>query len=87
MLSNHNVHKINRQIENELRIVGSIITSDEDKTAALDRIIKLKALLTPQPSREDILAELAEALVEARRNPTPTFADTLVSEILNAIRR
>jgi len=87
MLSDQNVRRINNQIADELRTVDSICSSDQEKIAAIDRIAKLKSLLTPQPSRSDILAELAEALVEAQRNPKPTFADHLVSDILSALRR
>lgn len=86
MLSNDNIRNINRQIENELRDVNSIRLSDEEKSAALDRIIKLKSLLTTQPSREEILAELADALAEAQRNPPPTFADNLMTDIVGLLR-
>lgn len=66
MLSNSAIHSINRQIERELRELNSILTSDEEKVAIIDRIAKLKELLNPHPSREDILAELAAALVDAQ---------------------
>jgi hypothetical protein len=64
MLSDHNVRKINDQIANELNTVDSWTASDDEKTAALDRIAKLKALLMPQPSREQILSELADAIAD-----------------------
>lgn len=87
MLSNDNIREINRSIERELRNVSSIATSDEEKVAALDRIAKLKALLYPQPTREELLAELATALVEAQRNPPPTLADTIFENVAAVFRR
>lgn len=87
MLSDDNIRKINDQIESEVRDLGSFMTDDEDKPAILDRITKLKALLSPQPTRSDILAELAAALTEAQRNPPPTFADNLIDQIVASFRR
>jgi septal ring factor EnvC (AmiA/AmiB activator) len=87
MLSSTNVRKINDQIERELRDVNSIVTSNEDKIAALDRIARLKALLNPQPSRSDILSELASAFVEAQRTPPPTPADNFANALADIFRR
>lgn len=87
MLSNDNIREINRAIESELREVTFIGTSDEEKDAALARIAKLKALLYPQPTREELLAELATALVEAQRNPPHTLADTLFENLAAVFRR
>jgi len=87
MLNDNNIREINNQINRELRNVNSICKSPDEKLQALDRIAKLKALLTPQPSREEILSELAAALVEAQRNPPATFADNLINDIVGHFRR
>lgn len=88
MLSNEVARKINRQIENEMRDLNSTFTSNEDKLAIIDRISKLKQLLEPQPSRSDILDELATAIVEAQRKPKTTNpAHDLVAELFAAFRR
>lgn len=82
MLSDRNVRKINDQIANELRTVGGAFTSAVDKAAALDRIAKLQALLTPQPSREDILTELAAAIVDETKKPHQPSPTALAIETL-----
>lgn len=81
MLSDRNVRDINSAITSELRNVDSMFTSNEDKMAALERISKLKSLLSPQPTRQEIIAELATALKEA--SPTTSHAQRLV-EIISA---
>jgi hypothetical protein len=71
MLTNATIRQINHQIQDELRIVArpSFMTSDEEKSAALDRVAKLRNILEPEkaetPSRKAILQELADALVNA----------------------
>lgn len=67
MLSQENVKKINDLIESELRTVDRAFTDHEEKLEALERIAKLKALLSPQPSTEEIVEMLATAL--ASKNP------------------
>lgn len=68
MLSDNNIRRINEQIARELRNVNSITTNNSEKMAALERVAKLKELLedTKQPSRGDILSELADALTKPR---------------------
>lgn len=83
MFSSDNVREINRQIDRELREVR-MSDDHNEKLAAIDRIAKLKALLSPQPSREEILAEVADAL--AHHVPA-TPAPTQPSPILELIRR
>lgn len=91
MLSDSNIRKINDQIKKELDTVDSWVSDADDKAAALKRITKLNALLNPQPSREEILKELADAIVNAdrTRNPhaQPTSASDLVSELVTMFRR
>jgi hypothetical protein len=86
MLSQTTVNKINDQIRRELHTVNSSFSSHEDKMEALERIAKLKELLNPQPSRQDILRELAIALTD-RQTPTPHSASDLVTEIFATFRR
>jgi hypothetical protein len=85
MLDANTVRKLNRQIEDELRTVDSALSSHQDKMEALERITKLKELLTPQPNRKDILRELATALQE--KNQTPSLHANAVSELLSFLNR
>lgn len=48
MLSNHIVRKIEDQIARELRTADSICSDPDEKMEALDRIVKLKAILNPE---------------------------------------
>ncbi|MEO7397372.1 MAG: hypothetical protein ABIW84_02300 [Ilumatobacteraceae bacterium] len=86
MLSKNVIYKINRQIETELRNVDSICCDPAEKMASLERISKLKELLDPnpvvQPSRKELVKELAVALIEAReetrnRNTPVDFIEAL----------
>jgi hypothetical protein len=86
MLSNDNIRNINRQIASELRTVGAYMSSNEDKAAALARIAQLQSLLNPQPTRQDILAELAAALTAQTPAPTRTTAESIL-DILANVRR
>lgn len=86
MLSASNVQKINDQIKRELRTVDRFVASDEEKMAAIERVAELKKLLTPQPTRQEILQELAAALVEARSNPTPPQPRDFIDAFFCAIR-
>jgi hypothetical protein len=86
MLSEDNIDKINDLIDDELRTASGAFTSHEDKQKAIERITQLKSLLSPQPTRQDILKELAAALQEQSTPATPSTAD-LLSEILTTFRR
>ncbi len=89
MLSQSTISNINDQIGRELRIVKDWMKDDAEKDAALERIAKLKDLLNPQPSRTDILQELANALVNAHPNQPATPAPsplTLIVELLGRNR-
>lgn len=70
MLSNDVIRKINRQIEDELRTVDSICSDQQEKLDAIERIAKLKELLTPQPSIEEIAQRVA-AILQIQQQPTP----------------
>jgi hypothetical protein len=87
MLSDSVIRKINDQIEADLRVLPSNWSSAESKATALDRIAQMKALLNPQPSRTDILSELAEAIVEVQRNSNRTSTNDLISDLVAAFRR
>jgi|RhiMetStandDraft_4_1073278.scaffolds.fasta_scaffold23783_1 hypothetical protein len=86
MLSQSNINKINDAIADEMRTVTGAFTSHEDKTAAIERIAQLKELLNPQPSRQDILRELAAALKEQSTPTTPNTAD-VIADIFATFRR
>jgi hypothetical protein len=87
MLSQNVINKINHQIEDELRNVDSICSSPQEKMEAIERIAKLKALLTPQPSREEIMSELASALTdkvqqkETQYDSRPSLGDIFADAI------
>ncbi len=70
MLTDATIRKINAQIQSELRNADSYVASQEEKLAALERVVKLKEILDPieveAPSRKTIIRELASALIEAR---------------------
>lgn len=84
MLSEENIELINKQITKEVKSLEGFFTSDEDKPAILDRIAKLIALLSPQPSRQEILSELAAAIVAEHKTPTePDFMDDISTIIAN----
>lgn len=88
MLTDKNVHEINKQIERELRVVNSFVSDNEDKAAALDRIAKLEQLITPpQPSRRDILTELADALVDKARREQHLGTRDICIALANALSR
>lgn len=84
MLSQNNINKINDAIADEMHTVTGAFISHEDKTAAIERIAQLKELLNPQPSRQDILRELAAALKE---QSTPTSAQSFMLEGLANVLR
>ena len=86
MLSQDNIAKINDLIDDELRTASGAFTSHTDKMEALDRVATLKALLTPQPSRNDIIRELATALKEQNAPAQQSPAD-LVTEFFATFRR
>lgn len=73
MLSDTNVRAINAMISKELRALNSFLVEDDDKLAILQRIAELKALLD-DPSKKT-------------EEPKPANSDTILSEILNALRR
>lgn len=50
MLSIANIREINRQIRNEMFTVSSMLSSDAEKSAALDRIDRLQAILNERPT-------------------------------------
>lgn len=88
MLSNDNIRQINDLIRKEIRAYDSWGADADDKSAALENIAKLQALLTPQPSRSDILAELADALVNVQQPaPQPPVTASIAVEILEMLRR
>lgn len=81
MLSEKNIREFNKMIEDELRAARFGIRSERDNH--LRRAAEIKAILEPtQPSREDLLAELAAALLEQSRKlqaPSTTFGDALIA--------
>jgi hypothetical protein len=87
MLSQDNIDKINDLIDDELHTANGAFTSHKDKMEAIERVATLKALLTPQPSRTDILRELATALTEAKRTPASQSPSDLIADILSTFRR
>ena len=87
MLTDRNVREINRLIEAEVREYRMSFDQDE-KLEAVARIRALQNLLQPQPTREELIAELAQAIVDAKPTETrePT-ASELFADILGAFRR
>jgi hypothetical protein len=69
MLSNDVIAKINRQIEDELRTVGKTFADHDEKMEALERIAKLKEILSPNPSAEQIAQHVANFLNTAATQP------------------
>lgn len=69
MLSDQNIENINEQIAGELRDLGSIFTTDENKPAIMERIVALKSLLTTQPDPDDIMDMMAAKLAGYINNP------------------
>ena len=82
MLSTSNIRQINDQIRKELRTVDSFVTSDEDKAAAMTRIVQLKSLLDPQPTADELVNKLAAALTSSTQKSTPTAAETVLEALL-----
>jgi hypothetical protein len=87
MLSDQNVRMINVRIGNELRTLDSICSSQEEKLEAIERIAKLKELLTPQPSRSDILRELAIALKQEQKPSTEHTVTDYIADAIATFRR
>jgi len=88
MLSDRNIDKINDQIANELQTLKSIFADEEDKDLALKRIATLNSLLNPQPTQDEMLQQLASALLSQQSKPRESspVADALI-DILSSIRR
>lgn len=63
MLSEANITRINHQIAKELREADRFINSDAEKKAALERVAKLKTLLSEQTVQIDY-DQLANSLIE-----------------------
>lgn len=89
MLSDNIRREIENQIERELRDARMAFDHAE-KLECYERIAALKAALDPQPTREQILTELAEAISEAQKtmpsSDNPTLAETLV-DLVGSFRR
>lgn len=62
MLSDRNIREINHAIRAELDTAQRFTNSNADKAAALDRALKLKQLLDPNPSPDELIEKLAEAM-------------------------
>lgn len=86
MLSNDVIRKINAQIVIELRKADSIGTDHQEKMEALERIAKLKALLSPQPSAEEIAEHVANFLKTQTVTPSPAEPPTLIEQFFGRHR-
>lgn len=89
MLSDYNIRKINEQITSELRIADSYGATHAEKMEAFERVAKLQALLNPQPSRTDILQELATAFAAAQQptKPVQPSGNGLIADLIAEFRR
>lgn len=87
MLSEDNIAKINDQIDDELHNADRPFSSHKDRMEALERAVTLKSLLSSQPTRQDILAELASALLKEKSAPAPQSPADLITEIFATFRR
>lgn len=74
MLSDRNKRDLNEQITREMRTVNGFLTSNVDKAAALDRIIKMKAILDDapvckpeEPETDDLTTLVKKVIAELRR--------------------
>lgn len=85
MLSNDNVAKINSQIAKELREADRFVNFDEEKMAALERVAKLKTLLSEQTTQPIDYDQLATAIIEkmTQSRPEPHPLTTLIEAFLN----
>jgi hypothetical protein len=89
MLSDRNTRMINDHIERSLRDLRMEDAGSPEAIAIINQIAEMQKLLTPQPTRSDILEELAKALHENPAPATPkdpTAAD-LIADILGSFRR
>lgn len=78
MLSDRNIERINDQIETELRKLNSIIYNEKEKDEAVKRISQLNALLTEQPTREEIVNDVVAILTEQKTVKTPERPASLI---------
>lgn len=84
MLSQSTINDINRRISTLLRENARFITSDEDRATNLKEIESLSAVLNPQPSKDEIIREIAAALQKSIDEPTPKLSalDELVGRLM-----
>jgi hypothetical protein len=78
MLNADTVKQINKQIAKELETVDSFISDDDEKDAALKRIIQLKQVLDPNPSSEQVMDAFVQALAQqmvTRKPDEPKVAE------------
>jgi len=79
MLSDSNIRKINSEIEDELHSFWRL--DDEEKMAAIERIAKLKSILDPAPTAEQII----DTFKSSRQDPQTRTID--LDEIIGLFRR
>lgn len=87
MLSQATIHDLNREITKELRHYDSIFCeTQEDKMACLERISKLKSLLAPSPTAEEIASALVNATSSGDKpKPESTVANVNLGPLVDAI--
>lgn len=91
MLSDRNISDINDQIRSELREVDSMMSSNEDKMAALERIAKLKSLLDSPTESETCVRldpnQIAEALTTRPNFLEPSLLEKVIDALITLRRR
>lgn len=80
MLSDDNIRRINRQIEDQLRHLD--LCPRDEEADVIKTIAALKALLEPQPSTEQIVRETLAALATVSE---PKRSEPSVSDLLNRL--
>jgi hypothetical protein len=86
MLSDRNIREINAAIATEIQTAKRWSASDEDKAAAIDRALKLKQLLDPNPSPDELIEKLADAMSRPSATHVHVQSVTPGDMLVDAIR-
>lgn len=88
MLTDRTIREINEQIQSEVR-GARMAFNHAEKLECYERISALTAALDPQPTRQQILTELAEAIAVAQKAPKHRDARPvdLIADLIANFRR
>lgn len=87
MLNADTVKEINKQIAKELETVDSFFSDDDTKDAALNRIMKLKKVLDPNPDPEQIMNAFVQALKSHQITSQPEPTKATLDDVFDLFRR